>query len=130
MPDVSYEFYTNTWGGVLPETTFNQYLTRAWLVLNCITQGRITKIWSTLNEGSKDAIGMALCALVDDLQLNDASHGKEVSLEIVGQHHVSYFQMTSSRQMQLRNLVQMYLCGLTYQGRPLTYRGIDRRCTC
>lgn len=128
MDYLTYKFYTDIWGGSLPETLFTRYAARAWYALDCMTHGRIGKIWGQLSNGEKDAIRIALCALVDNLHANDQTQGREISLEIVGQHHVSYFQMTTSRQNQLRELVKPYLCGITYQGRALTYRGLDRRC--
>lgn len=130
MTYADYEFYSQTWGGALPEAAFDRVITRAQYALDAMTRGRIKQLWEEATDEQKNAVAMAQCALIDQhLTVDNAD--KQVVSETVGSYSVSYASARSA-QTRMRNIVRPYLYGITVDGQSLLYRGLEegRCCSC
>lgn len=129
--NLTYQFYTEIWGGSLPESVFNTFLNRAKYILNCITGHRLNSYWEKLEEDQQTAIYMALCAIIDNQYAISQTTvaGGRVTTEIAMNHHVTLAAPTEKESILLRNLIAPYLCGIYIYGYPLMYRGVRKRCS-
>lgn len=125
----SYQFYVDEWGGSLSESEFNRLYGRAWALLNSMTHGRLATCWDSFTDGEKSSIYMALASMIDSVASAEKTRGRNVLLEIVGQHHVSYSEPKASGGYTARVDVSPYLEGINCRGVPLMFRGYRRRCS-
>lgn len=97
-----YSFYADSYGGQLPEETFNRFLNRAEFFVNSIPGA------------STDAgFEMAVCAVIDAMNTNES--GGQVASESVGSWHRSFavnVEKSKSAEGRLYEAANMYLQGV------------------
>ena len=125
MVFADYDFYKDRWGGTMSAADFSRMTGRVSYVLDCMTNERAGKLWESGTQEEKDAISMAACSLAEYLLAAEKTGGRAIALEIVGKHHVSYAEATQSEQQRMRSAVRPYLCGLSFDGTGLLFRGVD-----
>lgn len=134
MEYASYGFYKDTWGGTMPAPVFNRYCERVSYILDCMTHGKVARLWSVGSDEEKKAISMASCALVDSIgpasERSARAGGLTIASETIGRHSVSYVTPSRSEAARARDIVRPYLCGLSVDGQSLFYRGIHMRRGC
>lgn len=129
MAYVDYTFYTEKYGGAMQQADFDRLVNRAGYMLCDLTGGRLSDVDLAI-EANKNGISMAMCAVIERLAQQEKTGGKEISLEIVGQHHVSFVEDKRSESKRLLDLVRPYLCNVGVDGQSLLYRGKGRLCGC
>ena len=127
MAYVDYQFYTDVFHGAMSEADFNRFLLTASYKLESITFDRVKKLDLT-DADIAERIGMAVCTLIESMFFSHQTGGKEISLEIVGHHHVSYVEAKTSAQARLIASVRPYLSGIMVDGVSLLYRGVGGCC--
>jgi hypothetical protein len=119
-----YTYYTTTYlGTAIASTAFAQLALRASAVIDQITFSRVAAIILANTETDNiDLIKMAVCAVAEQLQTNDASGSNGgIKSESIGSNSVTYVdgsQMTLSNDRKLSNAAKLYLgnSGLMFKG--------------
>lgn len=110
MVDVSYEFYKDEFGGILPEKQFNKLLNRAFVNIDAVTFGRVSKISDSFDDYTSNCVRMCACALVESINSHLDDNGVEQtfvkSSETVGPWSVSY--ATGSQGAKSRGNSEIY----------------------
>lgn len=112
-----YEFYTEQYGGSLPEQEFQRMEVRAGYYLDTLTGNRLRGH----PERVTDAVKMAVCALVEELHQQEdvRKRGRVASFQNDGYSEtLSYGRDSRSDTRRLRDIAHLYLTGtgLLYRG--------------
>jgi len=113
---VTYEYYSQTYGGTLTETAFNSVRTQAEAQVDSFTMNKITT--------ATDAVKNASCACIDILYKKNNSNSV-VSSESVGNHSRSYAVSAKTDADYTREMYDV--CMLFLKNSGLMYRGL--KCT-
>lgn len=116
MIAVDYSFYTDTFRGTAEEADFNRLAVKASAYLDRVTFDRIT---DSLPTGTLIRVRLALCELVDALQLNERGGGvASESNDGVSITYVTGVGTAKTEDQRLYDAVALYLggTGLLYRG--------------
>lgn len=108
---VSYEYYSEVYGGEVPEDKFVKLEIKASGILNYYTFNRIEVV--------DDRAKLAICELIDNIEEFEKTGGKEIASEKVATYAVTYVGgETKSNKSKQKNIVAKYfgLSGLMYRG--------------
>lgn len=110
-PYADFAYYTTTYlGTAIAESAFPQLALRASAAIDQMTFGRAENETDT---AVIDKISMAMCAVAEELQKQDASGGADgVASESQGNYSVSFFEHSSkakSNQAKLMDVAKLWL---------------------
>lgn len=112
MSFITYEFYTNKYGGdLIPSNKFKRISIKATAYINAITFNRIDE--NSISEN----IRLAVCEVAESIYSVEKNGGIKSS-ETVGKHSVSYKTEDINTNKELYNIAKLYLAntGLLYRG--------------
>ena len=125
MAYADYSYYTTTfYGDLIPEDSFDKYITRASDYVDRLTMGRAASYTAD------EAVKKAACAVAEQYCLIDRARisiaNGEIASESVGSHSVSYrssVETAASLEASLYDIAAGYLAntGLLYRGVPYVY---------
>lgn len=111
---VDYEFYSQTYGGKVPEILFNKLATQASAIIDYYTFNRIKE--------ADNNVKYATCELIDYIKNIEDKGGQEVASEKVGTHSMTYVAGNKDGidpiKKKQRDIVKKWLghTGLMYRG--------------
>mgnify|MGYP001222843285 FL=1 len=113
---VSYEFYSNEYGGKLPLEAFKQLNLKAMGLIDYFTFDR-----AQLLDPMNLKLNMAACELIDHLHEVDKTDDKIITSESVGTWSRTYATEANSNRTKAYNIIAKYLMheGVMYRGRSL-----------
>ena len=111
MKYVDYSFYTEEYGGTLPEAVFNKNVNRASAYVDYVTMGRAKAALDKFGEEIK----LATCAVLEEQVATE--HG-ELSSQTVGPWTKVYSASGKTTDQKLNDAAEHYLLftGLMYRG--------------
>ena len=110
MVQVSYDFYSQTYGGTeVPQAVFEKYAYRAGVLLGSMMR-------SKASAPDSDKLSRLICEICDRLYLDDRRMG--VSRESVDGYDVTY---DDGKSCEIRQIIRQYLGddGVLFRGRRL-----------
>ena len=114
---VTYEFYRDSYGGVLNENIFNKSLLKATKLVSNRTNNKIDSISDDdENQNLVNDIKLCICNVVDKVQYYNTSNGKVVSSQSSGKISESYVVDSSkvSAENDIADVIKMWLSGYGY----------------
>ena len=117
MVTVTYEFYKDSYGGVLNENLFNKSLLKATRLVSNRTNNKIDSISDDdENQNLVNDIRLCICNVVDKVQYYNTSNGKVVSSQSSGKISESYVVDSSkaSAENDIADVIKMWLSGYGY----------------
>lgn len=117
MVTVTYEFYKDSYGGVLNENLFNKSLLKATRLVSNRTNNKIDSISDDdENQNLVNDIKLCICNVVDKVQYYNTSNGKVVSSQSSGKISESYVVDSSkaSAENDIADVIKMWLSGYGY----------------
>lgn len=117
MVTVTYEFYKDSYGGVLNENLFNKSLLKATRLVSNRTNNKIDSISDDdENQNLVNDIKLCICNVVDKVQYYNTSNGKVVSSQSSGKISESYVIDSSkvSAENDIADVIKMWLSGYGY----------------
>lgn len=114
---VTYEFYKDSYGGVLNENLFNKSLLKATRLVSNRTNNKIDSISDDdENQNLVNDIRLCICNVVDKVQYYNTSNGKVVSSQSSGKISESYVVDSSkaSAENDIADVIKMWLSGYGY----------------
>ena len=117
MVTVTYEFYKDSYGGVLNENLFNKSLLKATRLVSNRTNNKIDRISDDdENQNLVNDIKLCICNVVDKVQYYNTSNGKVVSSQSSGKISESYVVDSSkvSAENDIADVIKMWLSGYGY----------------
>ena len=117
MVTVTYEFYRDSYGGVLNENLFNKSLLKATRLVSNRTNNKIDSISDDdENQNLVNDIKLCICNVVDKVQYYNTSNGKVVSSQSSGKISESYVVDSSkaSAENDIADVIKMWLSGYGY----------------
>ena len=117
MVTITYEFYRDSYGGVLNENTFNKSLLKATRLVSNRTNNKIDSISDdNENQNLVNDIKLCICNVVDKVQYYNTSNGKVVSSQSSGKISESYVVDSSkmSAENDIADVIKMWLSGYGY----------------
>ena len=112
MDYADYNFYKNKYKGTtIPETAFEELVTKAGFFIDSITFNRI-------KEPVEDKVKMASCAVAEEIHKQNTDKG--VASEKVGNYSVAYITDSYKPEKKMYNAAALHLVntGLMYRGQP------------
>ena len=117
MVTVTYEFYKDSYGGVLNENLFNKSLLKATRLVSNRTNNKIDSVSDDdENQNLVNEIKLCICNVVDKVQYYNTSNGKVVSSQSSGKISESYVVDSSkmSAENDIADVIKMWLSGYGY----------------
>lgn len=117
MVTITYEFYKDSYGGVLNENLFNKSLLKATRLVSNRTNNKIDSISDDdENQNLVNDIKLCICNVVDKVQYYNTSNGKVVSSQSSGKISESYVVDSSkaSAENDIADVIKMWLSGYGY----------------
>lgn len=117
MVTITYEFYKDSYGGVLNENIFNKSLLKATRLVSNRTNNKIDSISDDdENQNLVNDIKLCICNVVDKVQYYNTSNGKVVSSQSSGKISESYVVDSSkaSAENDIADVIKMWLSGYGY----------------
>lgn len=117
MVTITYEFYKDSYGGVLNENLFNKSLLKATRLVSNRTNNKIDSISDDdENQNLVNDIRLCICNVVDKVQYYNTSNGKVVSSQSSGKISESYVVDSSkaSAENDIADVIKMWLSGYGY----------------
>lgn len=117
MVTITYEFYRDSYGGVLNENLFNKSLLKATRLVSNRTNNKIDIISDDdENQNLVNDIKLCICNVVDKVQYYNTSNGKVVSSQSSGKISESYVVDSSkvSAENDIADVIKMWLSGYGY----------------
>lgn len=117
MVTITYEFYKDSYGGVLNENLFNKSLLKATRLVSNRTSNKIDSISDDdENQNLVNDIRLCICNVVDKVQYYNNSNGKVVSSQSSGKISESYAIDSSkvSAENDIADVIKMWLSGYGY----------------
>lgn len=117
MVTITYEFYRDSYGGVLNENLFNKSLLKATRLVSNRTNNKIDSISDDdENQNLVNDIKLCICNVVDKVQYYNTSNGKVVSSQSSGKISESYVVDSSkaSAENDIADVIKMWLSGYGY----------------
>ena len=117
MVTITYEFYKDSYGGVLNENLFNKSLLKATRLVSNRTNNKIDSISDDYeNQNLVNDIKLCICNVVDKVQYYNTSNGKVVSSQSSGKISESYVVDSSkaSAENDIADVIKMWLSGYGY----------------
>ena len=117
MVTITYEFYKDSYGGVLNENLFNKSLLKATRLVSNRTNNKIDSISDDdENQNLVNDIKLCICNVVDKVQYHNTSNGKVVSSQSSGKISESYVVDSSkvSAENDIADVIKMWLSGYGY----------------
>ena len=117
MVTITYEFYRDSYGGVLNENLFNKSLLKATRLVSNRTNNKIDSISDdNENQNLVNDIKLCICNVVDKVQYYNTSNGKVVSSQSSGKISESYVVDSSkaSAESDIADVIKMWLSGYGY----------------
>ena len=117
MVTVTYEFYKDSYGGVLNENIFNKSLLKATRLVSNRTNNKIDSISDDdENQNLVNDIRLCICNVVDKVQYYNTSNGKVVLSQSSGKISESYAIDSSkvSAENDIADIIKMWLSGYGY----------------
>lgn len=117
MVTVTYEFYKDSYGGVLNENLFNKSLLKATRLVSNRTNNKIDSVSDDdENQNLVNDIKLCICNVVDKVQYYNTSNGKVVSSQSSGKISESYVVDSSkmSAENDIADVIKMWLSGYGY----------------
>lgn len=117
MVTVTYEFYKDSYCGVLNENLFNKSLLKATRLVSNRTNNKIDSISDDdENQNLVNDIKLCICNVVDKVQYYNTSNGKVVSSQSSGKISESYVVDSSkmSAENDIADVIKMWLSGYGY----------------
>ena len=117
MVTVTYEFYKDSYNGVLNENLFNKSLLKATRLVSNRTSNKIDSISDDdENQNLVNDIKLCICNVVDKVQYYNTSNGKVVSSQSSGKISESYVVDSSkaSAENDIADIIKMWLSGYGY----------------
>ena len=117
MVTITYEFYRDSYGGVLNENLFNKSLLKATRLVSNRTNNKIDSISDDdENQNLVNDIKLCICNVVDKVQYYNTSNGKVVSSQSSGKISESYVVDGSkaSAENDIADVIKMWLSGYGY----------------
>ena len=117
MVTITYEFYKDSYGGVLNENLFNKSLLKATRLVSNRTNNKIDSISDDdENQNLVNDIKLCICNVVDKVQYYNTSNGKVVSSQSSGKISESYVVDGSkaSAENDIADVIKMWLSGYGY----------------
>lgn len=114
---VTYEFYKDSYGGVLNENLFNKSLLKATKLVSNRTNNKIDIISDDdENQNLVNDIKLCICNVVDKVHYYNMSNGKVISSQSSGKISESYAVDSSkvSAESDIADVVKMWLSGYGY----------------
>lgn len=110
---VTYEFYSEEYGGKVTENSFKQLRLKAMSLINYYTFNR-----ARLIDSSDIDLRLATCELIDHLYEDEKTEGKIISSETVGTWSRSYIVNQEKSSKIAYNIISKYLVhkGIMYRG--------------
>ncbi len=120
MAYADYDFYVKQYHGNMNEADFLKFSESASDFIDSVTFGRITKL-AVIPEKIK----RACCACAEAMHCTAGGSGTGIAQESVGEHSVSYVQLTQQEYSKaLYSIVKTYLGNECCGGIKLMYRGV------
>ena len=117
MVTITYEFYKDSYGGVLNENLFNKSLLKATRLVSNRTNNKIDSISDDdENQNLVNDIKLCICNVVDKVQYYNTSNGKVVSSQSSGKISESYVvdDSKASAENDIADVIKMWLSGYGY----------------
>lgn len=117
MVTVTYEFYKDSYGGVLNESIFNKSLLKATRLVSNRTNNKIDSISDDdENQNLVNDIKLCICNVVDKVQYYNSSNGKVVASQSSGKISESYVVDSSkvSAENDIADVIKTWLSGYGY----------------
>lgn len=117
MVTITYEFYKDSYGGVLNENLFNKSLLKATRLVSNRTNNKIDSISDDdENQNLVNDIRLCICNVIDKVQYYNTSNGKVVSSQSSGKISESYVVDSSkaSAENDIADVIKMWLSGYGY----------------
>lgn len=117
MVTITYEFYKDSYGGVLNENIFNKSLLKATRLVSNRTNNKIDSVSDDdENQNLVNDIKLCICNVVDKVQYYNTSNGKVVSSQSSGKISESYVVDSSkmSAENDIADVIKMWLSGYGY----------------
>ena len=117
MVTITYEFYKDSYNGVLNENLFNKSLLKATRLVSNRTSNKIDSISDDdENQNLVNDIKLCICNVVDKVQYYNTSNGKVVSSQSSGKISESYVVDSSkaSAENDIADIIKMWLSGYGY----------------
>lgn len=117
MVTVTYEFYKDSYGGVLNENLFNKSLLKATRLVSNRTNNKIDSISDDdENQNLVNDIKLCICNVVDKVQYYNTSNGKVISSQSSGKISESYVVDSSkvSAENDISDVIKTWLSGYGY----------------
>lgn len=117
MVTITYEFYKDSYGGVLNENVFNKSLLKATRLVSNRTNNKIDSISDDdENQNLVNDIKLCICNVVDKVQYYNTSNGKVVSSQSSGKISESYVVDSSkaSAENDIADVIKLWLSGYGY----------------
>ena len=117
MVTITYEFYKDSYGGVLNENVFNKSLLKATRLVSNRTNNKIDSISDDdENQNLVNDIKLCICNVVDKVQYYNTCNGKVVSSQSSGKISESYVVDSSkaSAENDIADVIKLWLSGYGY----------------
>lgn len=117
MVTITYDFYKDSYYGVLNENIFNKYLLKATRLVSNRTNSKIDSISDNdENQSLVNDIRLCICNVIDKIQYYNNSNGKVVSSQSSGKISESYVVDSSktSAENDIADVIKMWLSRYGY----------------
>ena len=114
---ITYEFYKDSYGGVLNKNIFNKSLLKATRLVSNRTNNKIDSVSDDdENQNLVNDIKLCICNVIDKVQYYNTSNGKVVSSQSSGKISESYAIDSSkiSAENDIADVIKMWLSGYGY----------------
>ena len=117
MVTVTYEFYKDSYGGVLNENIFNKSLLKATKLVSNRTNSRIDTISDDdTNQDLVTDIKLCICNVIDKVQYYSESNGKVIASQSSGKMSESYVVDSSKTSVEkdIADVIKLWLSKYGY----------------